>query len=66
MRGAPSSYIACYKLTQQIIPSCVNSYEVRTATGTSSASIAKSGVPSLHFKKATNLAVVPNFTEADS
>lgn len=48
---------------KQIIPSCVNSNGARTATATWSASTAKSGITSLHFKKAINLALVLNFTE---
>lgn len=66
MQQAPFSHIACCKLTQQIIPFCVNSNAARTATGTQSASTAKSGIPSLHFKKATNLALVLNFTETET
>lgn len=65
MRGAPSSHVTCCKLRQQIIPPCVNSDGARTATGTWSASTAKSGVTRHHFKKATNLALVLNFTETE-
>lgn len=65
MWGAPSLHIACCKLTQRIIPSCVNSDGPGTATETWSASTAKASTTSLHFKKATNLALVLNFTETE-
>lgn len=66
MWGAPSSHIACCKLTQQIIPSCVNSDGPGTATETWSASTAKASTTSLYFKKATNLALVLNFRDRET